>query len=97
MAQEQTAGETAWQRPVALFLSGQSISLFGSMLVQYAVMWYLTLTTKDGGSSWQRGKKIPNDFFPHASLFTDIHTGWVSGLAGVILHTAHRSLEAMTP
>lgn len=49
MAQEQTAGETAWQRPVALFLSGQSISLFGSMLVQYAVMWYLTLTTKDGG------------------------------------------------
>lgn len=24
------------------------VSLFGSMLVQYAVMWYLTLTTKDG-------------------------------------------------
>lgn len=38
-----------WQRRVALFLTGQSVSLFGSMLVQYAVMWYLTLTTKDGG------------------------------------------------
>ncbi len=37
-----------WRRDVALFLSGQSVSLFGSMLVQYAVMWYLTLTTKDG-------------------------------------------------
>lgn len=45
------------------------------------------LTTKDGGGSWQRGTKIPNDFFPHATLFTDINTGWVSGLAGVILHT----------
>jgi photosystem II stability/assembly factor-like uncharacterized protein len=45
------------------------------------------LTTKDGGSSWQHGKKIPNDFFPHATLFTDSRTGWVSGLAGVILHT----------
>lgn len=45
------------------------------------------LTTKDGGGSWQHGKKIPNDFFPHATLFTDIRTGWVSGLAGVILHT----------
>jgi len=45
------------------------------------------LTTKDGGNSWQHGKKIPNDFFPHAALFTDTRTGWVSGLAGVILHT----------
>lgn len=45
------------------------------------------LTTRDGGNSWQQGKKIPNDFFPHAALFTDTRTGWVSGLAGVILHT----------
>ncbi len=37
-----------WKRDIALFLTGQSVSLFGSMLVQYAVMWYLTLTTKDG-------------------------------------------------
>lgn len=37
-----------WRRETALFLTGQSVSLFGSMLVQYAVMWYLTLTTKDG-------------------------------------------------
>ncbi len=37
-----------WRRDITLFLSGQTVSLFGSMLVQYAVMWYLTLTTKDG-------------------------------------------------
>lgn len=37
-----------WKRDTALFLSGQAISLFGSMIVQYAVMWYLTLTTQNG-------------------------------------------------
>lgn len=37
-----------WVRNVVLFLGGQTVSLFGSMLVQYAIMWYLTLTTKEG-------------------------------------------------
>jgi DHA3 family macrolide efflux protein-like MFS transporter len=37
-----------WKRNVSIFITGQTISLFGSMLVQYAVLWYLTLTTKDG-------------------------------------------------
>ena len=37
-----------WRRDIVVFLSGQTISLFGSMLVQYAVMWHLTLTTKSG-------------------------------------------------
>ncbi|MGO1277384.1 MAG: MFS transporter, partial [Cellulosimicrobium funkei] len=31
-----------------MFLSGQTVSLFGSMLVQYAVMWHLTIETKSG-------------------------------------------------
>ncbi|MDF1480020.1 MFS transporter [Leifsonia sp. H3M29-4] len=37
-----------WKRDVVVFLSGQTVSLFGSMLVQYAIMWHLTLTTKSG-------------------------------------------------
>jgi DHA3 family macrolide efflux protein-like MFS transporter len=37
-----------WKRNVALFLAGQTVSLLGSMLVQYAVMWHLTLTTRSG-------------------------------------------------
>lgn len=37
-----------WKRNVALFLSGQTVSLFGSMVVQYAVMWYVTLETRSG-------------------------------------------------
>jgi DHA3 family macrolide efflux protein-like MFS transporter len=37
-----------WKRNVTLFLSGQTISLFGSMIVQYAVMWYVTFETRSG-------------------------------------------------
>ncbi|MDD3765611.1 MAG: MFS transporter [Eubacteriales bacterium] len=31
-----------------MFLTGQTISLFGSSLVQYAIMWYITLQTQSG-------------------------------------------------
>ncbi|MGO3795729.1 MAG: MFS transporter [Pauljensenia sp.] len=41
-------GDPVWKRRIALFLTGQTVSLFGSSLVQYAVMWYLTLETKSG-------------------------------------------------
>jgi MFS transporter, DHA3 family, macrolide efflux protein len=37
-----------WKKNIILFLSSQTISLFGSMLVQYAIMWHITLTTKSG-------------------------------------------------
>jgi DHA3 family macrolide efflux protein-like MFS transporter len=37
-----------WQRNIILFLASQTISLFGSSLVQYAIMWYITLETKSG-------------------------------------------------
>lgn len=37
-----------WLRDTVVFLTSQTITLFGSMLVQYAIMWHLTLTTKSG-------------------------------------------------
>lgn len=37
-----------WKRNIILFLSSQTISLFGSSLVQYAIMWHITLTTQSG-------------------------------------------------
>lgn len=37
-----------WRKNVALFLSGQMVSLFGSGLVQYAIMWHITLETRSG-------------------------------------------------
>lgn len=37
-----------WMRISVLFLAGQIISLFGSSLVEFAIIWYITLTTKSG-------------------------------------------------
>lgn len=37
-----------WKKNISYFIAGQSISLFGSMLVQYAIMWHITLTTRSG-------------------------------------------------
>lgn len=38
----------AWRRNVILFLAGQTVSLFGSMIVQYVVMWHIALETRSG-------------------------------------------------
>lgn len=43
-----TAAAPGWLRNVVFFLSGQTASLLGSMLVQYAVFWYLTITYESG-------------------------------------------------
>ena len=37
-----------WEKNILLFLVSQTISLFGSSLVQYAMMWYITLQTQSG-------------------------------------------------
>ena len=37
-----------WIKNIVLFLTSQIISLFGSSLVQYAIMWYITLETQSG-------------------------------------------------
>jgi len=37
-----------WKRNVIIFLTGQGITLFGSMMVHYAIQWHITLTTQSG-------------------------------------------------
>lgn len=37
-----------WKKNIILFLGSQTISLFGTMLVQYAISWYITLKTQSG-------------------------------------------------
>ena len=37
-----------WKRDVSLFIGSQTVSMFGSMLVQYAISWYITLETQSG-------------------------------------------------
>lgn len=38
----------SWKKQATLFLTSQTLSLFGSSLVQYALMWHVTLATKSG-------------------------------------------------
>ncbi len=38
-----------WTRKTVLFLVSQCITLFGSMIVQMSVIWYVTLKTSSGG------------------------------------------------
>ena len=38
-----------WKRKSLLFLISQCITLFGSMIVQMAIVWYVTLQTSSGG------------------------------------------------
>ena len=37
-----------WKKNVTLFMVGQGLSIFGSMMVHYAVMWHITLKTQSG-------------------------------------------------
>ncbi len=39
---------TNWKRNAGLFIAGQFISMFGSMLVSYAITWHITLQEQSG-------------------------------------------------
>ena len=38
-----------WKRKTLLFLASQCITLFGSMIVQMSIIWYVTMKTSSGG------------------------------------------------
>lgn len=48
----------------------------------------LTVMSEDGGATWKKGAKIPGDFYPYSALFRNASEGWVSGIAGQMMHTA---------
>jgi DHA3 family macrolide efflux protein-like MFS transporter len=48
VAAQDEAALPGWKKKVSVFLIGQTVTTFGSFLVQYAIMWHLTLTTKSG-------------------------------------------------
>lgn len=43
-----TMVKSNWKKDAILFVASQTVSLFGSSLVQYAIMWYITLETQSG-------------------------------------------------
>ncbi|MDR0322580.1 MAG: MFS transporter [Treponema sp.] len=40
--------EINWKKNTALFLIGQTLSFFGTMIVQYAIIWHVTLKSQSG-------------------------------------------------
>lgn len=40
--------EAKWKKQAVIFILSQNISLFGSLLVQYAITWFITLQTHSG-------------------------------------------------
>lgn len=55
-----------WKRRIVLFLSSQSISMFGSSLVQYAIMWHVVIQT--GGSGIMMTLYVLAGFLPHVII-----------------------------
>ncbi len=46
-----TSGQMAdWKKKTILFIGSQTSSMFGSMLVGYAIIWHVTLTTESGSA-----------------------------------------------
>jgi DHA3 family macrolide efflux protein-like MFS transporter len=41
-----------WQFRVSIFLLSQTVSLLGSLLVMYAILWYVTLSTLNSVMMW---------------------------------------------
>ncbi|NLY43159.1 MAG: MFS transporter [Clostridiaceae bacterium] len=42
------SGNNSWKKEAALFLASQNISLFGSSVVGFTIIWYITLQTSSG-------------------------------------------------
>jgi len=45
---DSNAGVFSWKRNIAFFLAGQGVSLIGSSLVGFAIVWHVTLQTGSG-------------------------------------------------
>ena len=48
MTQPQVTTDNSWKKRAFIFLFCQSISIFGTSLVQFAITWYITLETNSG-------------------------------------------------
>ena len=81
-----------WQKNTFLFLTSQTISLFGSSLVQYAITWYITLRTQSGAMMTIAiiCGFLPAFFlFPFAGVWADrYHRKWLIILSDSLIAVA---------
>jgi len=52
----------------------------------------MVLVSEDGGANWAARGAMPDEFYPYAALFTSPEEGFVSGIAGQMLHTTDGGL-----
>ncbi len=66
-----TNQSSSWKAKTAIFMTSQMFSLFGSSVVAYAVIWYITLETE---SSWLMAVSMLCSFVPQiiVSLFAGV-------------------------
>ncbi|MDR1292245.1 MAG: MFS transporter [Clostridiales Family XIII bacterium] len=65
-----------WKRNTALFLGGQAITIIGSSMVSYAIMWYMTLETRSGSvlMVYTVAATLPTFFMaPFGGVWADRH------------------------
>jgi DHA3 family macrolide efflux protein-like MFS transporter len=82
-----------WKRNAALFLTGQAVTLFGSMLVHYAIMWHITLQTDSGlmVALFTAAGTLPMFFIsPFAGAWADRHN------KKLLINIADASIAAVT-
>lgn len=41
-------GQANWQKQIAWFMISQNLSIFGSSVVGFSIIWYITVTTSSG-------------------------------------------------
>lgn len=70
---------TGWQKRILLFLTSQCITLFGSTLVQMALVWYATMQTSSG--VWVAAFTVCS-YLPQ---FLISFIGGVSGIALIVI------------
>ncbi len=82
MSETETGGAASpppprrWKRNVTVFLASQALSLLGSSLVQYAIIWRVILQTKSGSmmTLMVLATFLPSFFLsPFAGVFADRH------------------------
>ena len=74
-----TAASTNWARTFFTFWTGQALSLFGTQLVQFALVWWLTETT---GSATVLATARSSAFCRTSFSRRSPASSWIAGAGG---------------
>lgn len=83
--EDEEASFPHWKRNIAFYLVGESLSLFGSSLVQFAILWHLTLTTQSAS--------IVTTY----AVFAFLPQGVISLFGGTLADRLNRKLLIIVP